>query len=60
MVRLGTGWTVLPTAQAEHGDRPLTPGRELATRRLALATRSGSVHDPAVDELADALRSATR
>ena len=59
MVRLGTGWTVLPTTQAEHGDRPLAPGRELATRRLAIATRSGSVHDPAVDELAAALRAAS-
>jgi DNA-binding transcriptional LysR family regulator len=56
MVRLGTGWTVLPTAQAEHGDRPLSAGRPLTTRRLVTATRSGSVHDPAVDELAHALR----
>jgi DNA-binding transcriptional LysR family regulator len=58
MVRLGNGWTVLPTSQAEHGDRPLSPGRPLATRRLVVATRSGAVHDPAVDELADALRRA--
>jgi DNA-binding transcriptional LysR family regulator len=59
MVRLGTGWTVLPTAQAEHGDRPLSGGRPLTTRRLVLVTRRGSVHDPAVDDLAAALRDAT-
>lgn len=58
MVRLHTGWTVLPTAQAEHGDRPLSPGRTLAVRRLVVATRTGAVHDPAVDELAEALRRA--
>lgn len=56
MVRLGTGWTVLPTAQAEHGERRLEPGRPLTTRRLVTAIRSASVHDPAVDELAEALR----
>jgi DNA-binding transcriptional LysR family regulator len=60
MVRLGTGWTVLPTTQAAHGDRALTPGCDLATRRLVVATRSGSVHDPAVDDLTDALRAASR
>jgi DNA-binding transcriptional LysR family regulator len=59
MVRLGTGWTVLPVSQAEHGDRPLEPGRPIATRHLVIATRSGSVHDPAVDELATALRRTT-
>jgi DNA-binding transcriptional LysR family regulator len=58
MVRLGTGWTVLPTSQAEYGDRPLAPGRPITTRHLVLATRLGSVHDPALDELADALRRA--
>ncbi len=56
MVRLGSGWTVLPTIQAEHGDRPLPPGRLLTTRRLVLATRRNSVRDPAVDELAERLR----
>ncbi len=59
MVRLGTGWTVLPTSQAEHGDRPLASGRLITTRHLVLATRSGSVHDPAVDELAESLRRAS-
>jgi DNA-binding transcriptional LysR family regulator len=55
MVQLGVGWTVLPTAQAEHGDRPLQRHRRLTTRRLVLATRAGSVRDPAADELAEAL-----
>jgi DNA-binding transcriptional LysR family regulator len=51
MVQLGVGWTVLPTSQAESGDRPLHRRRKLTTRRLVLATRAGSVRDPAVDEL---------
>ncbi len=59
MVRLGSGWTVLPTAQAEYGDRPLPPGRPLTTRQLVLATRRDSVRDPAVDQLADQLRQAS-
>jgi DNA-binding transcriptional LysR family regulator len=59
MVRLGTGWTVLPTSQAEHGERPLGPGRPITTRHLVIATRSGSVRDPAVEDLADALRRAS-
>lgn len=56
MVRLGTGWTVLPTSQAEHGDRPLERGRALTERRLVLARREGAVTDPAVEHLADRLR----
>jgi DNA-binding transcriptional LysR family regulator len=59
MVHLGTGWTVLPTSQGEHGDRPLTGGRQLTTRQLILATRRGSVHDPVVDALAESLRQAS-
>ena len=55
MVRFGTGWTVLPRSQAEHGDRPLDPGPTLLTRQLVVATRRGSVHDPAVDVLRDRL-----
>jgi DNA-binding transcriptional LysR family regulator len=55
MVRLGVGWTVLPTSQAEQGDRPLHRRRKLTTRRLVLATRAGSVRDPAADELAATL-----
>jgi len=60
MVRLGSGWTVLPTIQAEHGDRPLSTGRPLTTRQLVLATRRDSVRDPAVDQLAEQLRQASR
>jgi DNA-binding transcriptional LysR family regulator len=59
MVHLGTGWTVLPVGQAERGDRPLTGGRRLTTRLLVLATRSNSVRDPAVDQLASLIRSVT-
>ena len=57
MVQLGVGWTVLPTSQAESGDRPLHRRRKLTSRRLVLATRAGSVHDPAADELAATLAS---
>jgi DNA-binding transcriptional LysR family regulator len=56
MVQLGMGWTVLPGAQAEHGDRPLHAGTPLVTRQLVLARRSGSIADPAVDVLAAELR----
>ena len=59
MVRLGTGWTVLPTSQAEHGERSLGPGRPITTRHLVIATRAGSVRDPAVENLCDALRRAS-
>jgi DNA-binding transcriptional LysR family regulator len=58
MVRLGSGWTVLPTSQAEHGERPLPCGRPLTTRRLVLATRRNSVSDPVADELARRLTDA--
>lgn len=60
MVRLGSGWTVLPVAQAELGERPLTPGRVVASRRLVLAMRQGTIRDPAVDALARRLRDAVR
>jgi DNA-binding transcriptional LysR family regulator len=59
MVRLGSGWTVLPTIQAEHGDRALSPGRPLTTRQLVMATRRDSVRDPVVDEFAERLRQAS-
>ena len=59
MVRLGAGWTVLPTVQAERGDGALPPGRPLTLRRLVMATRRGSVRDPVVDELGDDLRRAS-
>lgn len=58
MVRLGTGWTVLPASQAEHGERPLGPGRHIIDRQLVLAVREGTIHDPAVDAAAERLRSA--
>ncbi len=60
MVRLGMGWTVLPGAQAERGEQRLTGGRLLVTRRLVLARRADTIVDPAVDVLAEALRSAAR
>ncbi len=59
MVRLGSGWTVLPTIQAEHGDRALPPGRPLTSRQLVMATRRDSVRDPVVDEFAEQLRQAS-
>ncbi len=55
MVRMGLGWTVLPSIQAEHGDRALDGGIALATRDLIIATRQGSVTDPAVEDLAERL-----
>ncbi len=55
MVVLGLGWTVLPVdASFERVDVVIGP--ELVRRQLVLATRAGSVHDPAVDELAERLR----
>ncbi len=56
MVGLGLGWTVLPVAQAEAGDRPLRNGRVIAKRSLVAATRSGTALDPAVQSLAATLR----
>lgn len=55
MVRLGLGWTVLATT----GTSDVTIGPELLRRQLVLARRSGAVHDPAADELAERLRAAT-
>lgn len=52
MVRLGTGWTVLPRSQATVAGRPLAAGPTLLTRSLVVATRHGSSRDPAVDQLA--------
>lgn len=51
MVRLGAGFTVLPSAQAEEGHRPLAHGRPIATRQLVIATRASAARDPAVDLL---------
>lgn len=55
MVRFGTGWTVLPSAQAEDGPRGLRHGRELTTRQLVIARRVSAVHDPAVEMLVQQL-----
>lgn len=51
MVRLGVGWTVLPSAQAEEGHRALREGRPVAVRQLVVAVRTSAIRDPAVDHL---------
>ncbi|MBG01753.1 MAG: hypothetical protein CL470_05730 [Acidimicrobiaceae bacterium] len=60
MVNLGLGWTVLPTHQAESGDRPLIPSKILAKRTLVLAFRSNAATDPAVLALSSALQDKAR
>ena len=55
MVALGLGWSVLPIDPAVV-DGQLVVGPELIRRQLVMATRTGSLHDPAVDELAAQLR----
>ena len=57
MVRLGLGWSVLPVAQAEWGDQPLTGCEVLARRRLVAARREGAAPHPAGLLLVQALRS---
>jgi DNA-binding transcriptional LysR family regulator len=56
MVHMGLGWTVLPPGAVGTG--AVSVGRTLLERRIVLARRSGSVHDPAADELAERLRRA--
>ncbi len=56
MVRLGLGWSVLPVAQAEWGDRPLAGCGVLVRRRLVVARRSGAAPHPAATLLEQALR----
>ena len=51
MVRLGLGWTVLPTAVPTGGPEPIVVGPEIVERVLVLARRAGTVRDPAVTEL---------
>jgi DNA-binding transcriptional LysR family regulator len=58
MVGLGLGWTVLPEASEGGGD-DLVRGPTLFDRRLVIARRAGSVHDPAADELATRLLAAS-
>lgn len=55
MVSLGLGWTALPAA-SENSDE-LVRGQVLFDRHLVLARRTGSVSDPAADELATRIRS---
>lgn len=57
MVRLGLGWTVLPTVQAERGPEPLERARRrpLAERTLVAARRAQALPDPSVDALVAAL-----
>ncbi|MEP1125887.1 MAG: LysR family transcriptional regulator [Ilumatobacter sp.] len=56
MVQLGLGWTVLPRTQGETAQADLVVGDRLLERKLVLARRSRSVHDPAADDLAARLR----
>jgi DNA-binding transcriptional LysR family regulator len=60
MVRIGAGFTVLPSAQAEAGHRRLDQGRAIATRQLVIATRATAIRDPAVDLLVGQLDSRHR
>ena len=57
MVRLGLGWTILPTGQAERGPDGLEPIRRkpIATRQLVAATRDGALPNPLVDLLIERL-----
>ncbi len=55
MVGMGLGWTVLPRAQAEHGERPLADGIPLAERHLVLVTRTAAISHAALDALTDRL-----
>jgi DNA-binding transcriptional LysR family regulator len=55
MVHLGLGWTVLPTIQAESGERPLVRAKVLTSRPMVVAVRSNAAMDPAVIALEKAL-----
>lgn len=57
MVRLGIGWSVLPTVQAEKGPEPLRRARNepLVLRTLVAATRQAAPAHPAAVELIAAL-----
>lgn len=59
MVVLGLGWTVLPRSQGESSTMSPTVGQQLLERDLVIATRTGSVRDPAADALATALLEAS-
>lgn len=57
MVRLGMGWTVLPVAQAESGDRPLPRAVDepLLERRHVVARRSDRLDHPVADVFVEQL-----
>jgi DNA-binding transcriptional LysR family regulator len=57
MVRLGLGWTVLPTMQAEHGAHRLSRAmtEPLLSRTISAVTRRGGAVHPAVAPFVAAL-----
>jgi len=57
MVRLGLGWTVLPTTQAEHGAHRLSRAmaEPLLSRTISAVTRRGGAQHPAVAPFVAAL-----
>ncbi|MEI8238099.1 MAG: LysR family transcriptional regulator [Actinomycetota bacterium] len=57
MVRLGLGWTVLPTTQAEHGPHRLARAmaEPLLSRTISAVTRRGGALHPAVAPFVAAL-----
>jgi len=59
MVRLGLGWTVLPTTQAEHGAHRLARAmtEPLLSRTISVVTRRGGAIHPAVTPFIAALSS---
>jgi DNA-binding transcriptional LysR family regulator len=59
MVRLGLGWTVLPTTQAEHGAHRLARAmtEPLLSRTISAVTRRGGAMHPAVAPFVAALSS---
>lgn len=57
MVRLGLGWTVLPTTQAEHGEHGLSRvmAAPLLSRTISAVTRRGGALHPAAGPFVAAL-----
>lgn len=58
MVRLGLGWTVLPTSFPSSAPPQVVIGPQVVERVLVLARRAESISDPAAEELARRLRQA--
>jgi len=58
MVRLGLGWTVLPTAQTEQGSPRLAraTAEPLLSRTISAVTRRGGANHPAVAPFVAALQ----